>query len=114
MRKFRKLFLVLPAMGTLMAALAVTPAASAHAQATPNVPSECDATTFYNPDGGIASCGGGTGHFRVIIYCTSDPKIGYGTYYTGPWVLTQHGFSITDCPSSQPYVVAAGWDLANW
>lgn len=116
MRKLRKLSLVLPVIGIFAAALAVSSATQANAQAIPNIPSNCSTILLSGyTEGGAAQCFSGTGHFRVLIYCTANPQNGYGTYYPGPWQPTGQGVNSTEyCPSSQPYIVAAGYDLALW
>jgi hypothetical protein len=118
MRMLKKLSLVLPVMGMLIGLPTLTSATSASAATTaPRVPNNCVAYTEYEGgmEGGSAQCLGGTGHFRVLIYCTNNPQNGWGTYYTGPWLPTGSGnVSLAWCPSNQPYAVAAGYDLANW
>jgi hypothetical protein len=112
--RLKRLLLALLATGAGVAITIVGPAGLANAaQVTPMTPSSCSAWTLPG-EGGEASCPSGTGHFRVELYCTSNPQVGYGNFYFGPWELTGQYDSIEFCPISQPYVVAAGYDLANW
>ncbi|MEU4579698.1 hypothetical protein [Nonomuraea sp. NPDC023979] len=100
------------------AALAMT--ASGFIALTPGVahawPSKCTAEEriYSDVEGGIARCTAGTGRFRAMAYCTSDPRRGYGSYYYGDWRRPGMAWSAVQCPSSQRYIVAAGYDLANW
>ncbi|GAA4049122.1 hypothetical protein GCM10022248_15080 [Nonomuraea soli] len=83
------------------------------------VPSGCTAWNIYangtsrTIDGGTAKCTGGTGHFRALLYCTDDPKSGWGTYYKSAWVRTP-GTSSLLCPRSQRYIMATAYERATW
>jgi len=115
MGRLKRLSLTLAAVCALTAALAGTSASAA--QVTPSTPSNCQAHTIQasGSEGGDAWCFSGTGHVRVQIYCTVSPQYGWGTYYFGPWlVVGTSNVSLAWCPSSQPYVVAAGYDIAPW
>jgi len=108
----KKLALTIPVMGALVSALIAIPATSANA-----APSNCSAKPLaasHFPQGGVANCYSGSGHFRALIYCTADPRNGWGVYATGQWLLTGPLSSIANCPSDHPYLVDAGYDLAPW
>lgn len=100
----------------------ITLVASAFILASPSqaaaAPSSCRSWKIYdsgNGEGGAAECNGGTGHFRARIYCTADPSNGWGTFYHGTWKLAgRDERSSRYCPDSQPYVVSAGYQTANW
>jgi hypothetical protein len=115
----KRLSLTLAAASVLTAALTSTsPASASAAQVTPSTPTGCQAHLLHgsnNKQGGDAWCTSGTGHVRVQIYCTANPQNGYGTFYFGPWLgAREANVSIAWCPTSQPYAVAAGYDLAAW
>lgn len=80
-------------------------------------PTGCSAKASHrlptSPDIGTAKCTGGSGHVRVVVYCTANPKTGYGAYHYGPWARTP-GSSGKECPSKQKYIVSAGYERANW
>jgi hypothetical protein len=98
--------------GALIGVFTASPAVAA--TAAPNIPSACLAASYYSPDGGVAICSSGTGHFRVLIYCNDNPESGYGYFYYGPWVRARYGASSADCPGDEPNILSSGYDLANW
>ena len=80
-------------------------------------PFACGATKIVNtfPEAGTAYCTAGEGHYRALVYCTANPQNGYGAYYYGDWWARGSGaMSYRQCPSDRPYVVSAGYDLADW
>ncbi len=81
-------------------------------------PSGCNSyTTFsiFYGEGGEAYCAGGTGHFRVSVYCTSNPSSGIPYVWAkGSWRLTGQGASSwVWCPSSRPYAIAASYEYGT-
>ncbi|WP_219520080.1 hypothetical protein [Nonomuraea ceibae] len=78
-------------------------------------PTGCSVWKAYSgsSEGGGAKCTGGTGHFRVLAYCTADPSNGWGTLYRGNWAYPGN-YSYKWCPSSQRHVVGVALEKANW
>ena len=88
----------------------LTNASPAHAW-----PSGCSAWKNTETDEARAKCTGGTGHVRAVAYCTANPQTGYGSYFYGPWVIPGRYTSVKACPSTGArYIVAAGYERANW
>ncbi|GAA5048891.1 hypothetical protein HNP84_000094 [Thermocatellispora tengchongensis] len=62
-------------------------------------------TTGHATDYGYARCEKGTGHVRVMVYCTNNPASGGAANYYGPWVGVPYT-STKFCPSTRPYAIS--------
>ena len=104
-------------MRKLAAVLALTAGTFVLAPPAPAnaLPTGCRAyiITPNNQEGGAAQCSGGTGHFRALVYCTSDPSAGWGTMYKATWV-TPGKLSLRLCPTTQRYAAGVAYERANW
>jgi hypothetical protein len=114
MRAFIRRALAIPALLVLVTAGLVGFTASA-AQAG-GYPSDCFEFTYNydgsSPDSGSSYCGSGGGHFRVQIYCTSNPSTGYPYIWVfGPYEISGGQYASTaQCTWSYPYATAAATD----